>query len=158
MTVSLFLSFTIKKTSVKKSKAIHKSFTFASCLLLVLWRKICYTDNCPRQYVFANGQIIRAVFYVYEDTLLQRLYAQNVGLIHTIAKDAALPFMEFVMKATAMGIPIIHAYSLTIFSVRAHLPYFKRFGNGITTRQRANFRRIFIRTSRVRSTAIWNRT
>lgn len=35
---------------------------------------------------------MRAVCYVYEDTLLQRLYAQNVGLIHTIAKDAAIAF------------------------------------------------------------------
>ena len=32
------------------------------------------------------------MYYVYEDTLLQRLYAQNVGLIHTIAKDAAAAF------------------------------------------------------------------
>ncbi len=32
------------------------------------------------------------MYYVYEDTLLQRLYAQNVGLILTIAKDAAAAF------------------------------------------------------------------
>jgi len=32
------------------------------------------------------------VYDVYEDTLLQRLYAQNVGLIYTIAKDAAAAF------------------------------------------------------------------
>ena len=69
---SLFLLKVHKYRGQNSLKVLHGILAKKMEEGIALWRKICYTDNCPRQYIFIDGQIMRAVCYVYEDTLLHR--------------------------------------------------------------------------------------